>query len=81
MSDEDITNDGKTQHRSGNWLGELDGIRVRSPGVDANGPIIELHGNEDMAAVEVTTEQFVDEFSKMAAEVQMALDASDDTEP
>jgi len=61
-------------HRSGEWLGSLDGLKVRDPGPDAHGPVVELHGEEGMAAVEIASERFVDELSIAAAEVQMSID-------
>jgi hypothetical protein len=66
------------QHRSGDWLGQLEGISVREPGPDADGAIVELHGSEDMAAAEIENERFVDKLSDLAAEVQLILDGVDD---
>ncbi|MFC5277861.1 hypothetical protein ACFPM1_03635 [Halorubrum rubrum] len=72
-------NDDNTDfRRSGEWLGELEGIGIRDPGPDADGPIVEFHGSESMAAVEVTSEEFVDKLSEAAAEVQLALDDQED---
>ncbi|GAA0507832.1 hypothetical protein SAMN04488066_101362 [Halorubrum aquaticum] len=72
-------NDDNTDfRRSGEWIGELEGIGIRDPGPDADGPIMEFHGSESMAAVEVTTEEFVDKLSEAAVEVQLALDEQGD---
>ena len=61
-------------HRSGEWLGSIEGLKVRDPGPDADGPIVDIHGEEGMAAVEIASERFVDELSIAAAEVQMSID-------
>jgi len=78
--DELATDGGEELQRSGEWLGELEGIGVRDPGPDADGPIVEFHGSEGMAATEVASEEFVDKLSEAAAEVQLALDEQDDGE-
>lgn len=64
-------------HRSGEWLGTVEWLVVRDPGPDADGPIVEIHGDAGMAAVEIDSERFVDELSHAAAEVQMSLDGVD----
>jgi len=79
MSDSNHATGGREgQHRSGNWLGQLEGLSLREPGPDADGAIVEFHGSDDMAAVEIPSERFVDKFSELAAEVQLVLDGVDD---
>jgi len=80
MSDEDARHSREIEHRTGNWLGQLEGLKVREPGPDADGPIVEFHGEGGMAATEITSERFVDKLSEMAAEVQMVLDEVNDAE-
>lgn len=83
MSEEsvgDANSAGEDKHRSGNWLGQLDGISVREPGPDADGAIVEFHGNEGMAATEINDEQFVEKLTELAAEVQLILDEVDGTD-
>ena len=65
------------EHRSGEWLGRLEGITVREPATDADGAIVELHGEESMAATEIVSDELVDELSHMAAEVQLVLEEVD----
>ena len=74
------TVNGEIEHRTGNWLGQLEGLKVREQGPDADGPIVEFHGEDGMAATEITSERFVNKLSEMAAEVQMVLDGVNDTE-
>jgi hypothetical protein len=59
---------------SGTWIGELRGATVREPGPDAEGPILELHGEEGMAAVEVTDEAFVNALTHATAEMKMVME-------
>lgn len=59
---------------NGAWLGDLDGITVREPGPDADGPILELHGTENMAAVCITDDDFIDQLTRSAVELDMAMD-------
>lgn len=50
----------RTEQTSGSWVGKLRGMSVRDPGPDADGPILELHGEQGMAAVEIADESIVD---------------------
>ena len=68
------TPSGEVEHHCGNWLGQLEGLKVREPATDADGAIVEFHGGENMAATEIASEELVDELSHMAAEVQLVLD-------
>lgn len=61
---------GEAQHQSGEFLGELDGLKIR--GV-LDGPVLEIHGEDGMAAVEITSERFVDGLTEAAAEVQTII--------
>lgn len=54
---------------SGTWLGKCVGLTVRKPGPDADGPIIEVHGSERSAAVEVDEPEFVDKLSRAGVEI------------
>jgi hypothetical protein len=64
----------RTPHESGKWLGEFEGLMLRTP-VDGeeHNPVLEIHGEEAMAAVEVG-EQSVDGFTEAAAEISVALE-------
>lgn len=59
---------------SGHWIGVLRGATVREPGPDADGPILELHGEGGMVATEVADEVFVDKLTHAAAELGMELE-------
>jgi len=71
------TSNKEAEHRSGEWLGKLDGITVREPATDADGAIVEIHGEGSMAATEIASDELVDELSHMAAEVQLVLEGVD----
>lgn len=62
---------GTAEHTSGEFLGEMEGLKIR--GV-LDGPVLEVHGDEGMAAVEITSESFVDGLTEAAAQVQTILD-------
>lgn len=59
------------KHTSGKWLGELEGLRIEFVG---DGPILEIHGDQAMASVEILEERFVDGLTEAAAEIQLTLD-------
>lgn len=70
-----------TENQSGSWIGKVRGIRVREPGPDADGPILEMIGEEGVAAMEFDDESFIDGLSHTAAELQMVFDEiPEDTE-
>jgi len=71
------TSNKEAEHRSGEWIGTLDGIVVREPATDADGAIVELHGEDSIAATEIASDELVDELSHMAAEVQLVLEGVD----
>lgn len=60
--------------QSGAWLGSMTGLTVRDPGPDADGPVLEIHGDGGFAAVEIDNDAYVDGLSHAAAEVQMSYD-------
>jgi len=68
----------EAKHRSGKWLGQLEGLKVREPAADADGAIVEFHGGENMAATQIDSDELVDELSHMAAEVQLVLGEVED---
>jgi hypothetical protein len=55
----------------------MNGMTVREAGPDADGPILEIHGDEGMAAVEIDDEAFVDGLTHAAAELKTELEAHD----
>jgi len=63
-----------SEQASGEWLGSVKEIGVRLPGPDADGPLLEIHGENGMAVVEIEDEEFVDGLTHAAAEVQTVLD-------
>ena len=63
----------ENEHRSGEWVGQVRGMRVREPG-DLDGPVLEIHGEEGMAAMVFNDEAFVEGLTHAAAEVQMVFD-------
>lgn len=65
---------GETQQESGFWLGEVEGIGLRQPGKDAEGPIFEVHGEEGMVAMEIADESLVEGLNKASAEMQLIFD-------
>lgn len=65
------------EQKSGHWIGTLSGATVREPGPDADGPILELHGDDGMVATEVSDEAFVDGLTHAAAELGMVLETGD----
>lgn len=68
------------EQQSGSWLGTLDGVKVREPGPDAEGPVLELYGSDDMAAVEIETEDGLSGLNKASAEMKMAFDELGDSD-
>jgi len=67
----EVMTDGGEEQRSGMFLGTALGMRVREPGEDADHPLLEIYGDEGMAAVEMPSE-FTDGLSHAAAELDMA---------
>ena len=67
-SDHGVDRDG------GEWVGSVDGLSLREPGSDADGPILEIHGEDGMAAAEFDDEQFVEGLTHLAAEIQLVHD-------
>lgn len=63
----------------GYWVGEMEGMKVREGGPDVDGPVLEIHGEEGMAAVVVSDVDFVSEFAAVAAEVNLALEERRDS--
>lgn len=82
VHDDELRADGSGERaddveRSGHWIGALRGATVREPGPDADGPILQLHGEEGMVATEVDDEAFVDGLTHAAAELGMELEEVD----
>lgn len=71
MSEDDIERE--DEHRSGTWVGQVRGMRIREPG-DLDGPVLEIHGEEGMAAMVFDDESFVKGLTHAAAEMQMVFD-------
>ena len=65
--------DGGVEHKSGTFLGEFRGLRIPGNLEDSGQPVLEIHGEENMAAVEMT-EKAVEGLTEAAAEIRMALD-------
>jgi hypothetical protein len=70
---------GGTEHTSGEYLGEFQGLVIRGTLEGTGRPVLEIHGEDGMAAVEAT-EKSVEGFTEASAEIQMALDHSVDTD-
>lgn len=70
-----VSSDTKTEHTSGAWLGMFEGIRVRNASEDC-APVIELHGENGMAAIEAN-KHIIQGLTEAAAELNMALDEAD----
>jgi hypothetical protein len=66
---------GSGTNQSGEWIGCVRGLRLRDPGPDADGPILEIHGEDGLAAMEFDDEAFVDGLTHTAAELKTALEA------
>jgi len=64
----------------GTWVGTLHAVGVREPGEDADGPLVEIHGEQGMVAFEVTDGELVDEFARIGVEVGAVLDDRDGDE-
>jgi hypothetical protein len=62
-------------NQSGEWIGCVRGLRLRDPGPDADGAILEIHGEDGLAAMEFDDEAFVDGLTHTAAELKTALEA------
>ena len=62
----------------GRWLGEIKGIQVREPAKDADGPILEIYGEEAMAAVEVGDIEDVEGLEMSMEEIRAVLEDEDD---
>ncbi|SDJ32239.1 hypothetical protein SAMN05216226_102126 [Halovenus aranensis] len=60
-------------HRSGEFLGELNGLVVRGPCEETGLPVLEIHGEDGMAAVECP-ETAVGGLTETAAEIRLAVD-------
>lgn len=71
-----MTQDKNQQGLSGEWIGELQGLTVRRPG-DLGLPVLELHGEDGLAATAVSRE-FVDGLTQASAELNMVLDEVSD---
>lgn len=63
----------ETPPNSGEWLGEATRIGVREAGEDADNPLLEIHGEEGMAAAEMT-EEMSNALSHAAAELNLAME-------
>lgn len=59
---------------TGTWIGAVEGFSLREPGPDADGPVLQAHGEEGMVAMEFADEEFVEGLTHLAAELQMLLD-------
>lgn len=68
-----------TDQPRGEWVGPVRGLSLREPGPDADGPILEIHGEDGMAAMEFDDEEFVEALTHLAAEIQMVHDRSPET--
>ena len=66
--------DDESQHRSGTWLGDVEGLRIREPGPDADGPLLEILGEEGMAATQFSKEEWVQGLTEASAEIQTWFD-------
>jgi hypothetical protein len=64
------------EHTSGEYLGEFDGLALRSTLDDTGRPLLEVHGEDGMAAFEAT-EEAVDALTEAAAEIQLTFDQYD----
>jgi hypothetical protein len=64
---------------TGVWIGPVRGVTIREPGPDADGPVLEIRGEEGMAAMEFDDEAFVDGLTEMVAEMQMVFDQQEVT--
>ena len=68
-------------HRGGQWLGTLDGIKIRDPPADAEAgnehSVVEFHGTEAMAATAVDDDAFAEKFAQLGGEIDLALKKSD----
>jgi hypothetical protein len=71
---------GKTPYNMGEWLGELQGIKLKEAAKDADSPILELHGDKLMAAGEAP-EEFVEALTTLAAELQIEHDRENGPSP
>jgi ribosomal protein L35AE/L33A len=65
--------DADDRHRSGGWLGSFAGMEIREPGEDADGAVVEIHGDEGMVAVEIDDPEVPDKLSEAAAEIGLIL--------
>lgn len=74
MSETDECGSG-TEHTSGEYLGKFQGLKIRGVLDDTGRPVLEIHGEDGMAAVEAS-EEAVEGFTEAAAEIQTALDRS-----
>lgn len=63
-----------SEQQSGAWIGEVNSAMVREPGPDADGPVLEINGEEGLVAMEIPDEAFVDALTHAAAEIQTVLD-------
>lgn len=61
------------EHQSGPFLGMFEGLVIRGVIEDSGHPVLEIHGDDKMAAVECT-EKAVDGLTEAAAEIQTAID-------
>lgn len=66
------------EKQSGYWLGSVAGLSVREPGPDADGPILEVIGEEGMVPMEFDNDAFIEGLTHAASEIQMVLDQYSD---
>jgi len=64
------------EHTSGEYLGEFDGLVLRGTLDDTGRPVLEVHGEDGMAAFEAT-EEAVEGLTEAAAEIQLTFDKYD----
>lgn len=69
----DDKDDAGVGHESGEFLGEFEGLKIRGVLKDSGNPVLEIHGEDGMAAVEANKES-VEGFTEAAAEIQSAID-------
>lgn len=69
--------DDDNEHNSGEWVGPVRGMRVREPG-EVDGPILEIHGEEGMAAMVFDDPPFVEGLNHATAEMNLLLEAEED---
>jgi hypothetical protein len=63
--------------KSGEWLGNLEGLVVREPGPDSDGPVLEIHGEDDsLAATTITDDKQVEKLTEACAELNLLLEDS-----